>query len=157
MGRVAAVCSSGRREDPKVDLGEGELVVGYGLLGDAHAGLGECQVSVLALESIERANAVHGIAAVPGSFAENLTVQGVDLLSLRVGDRLRVGAACLEVVRLGKPAGIAHTYSFQGVSILPREGVFCRVIVGGRVGRGDRVELIREREREGGPPDREEG
>jgi MOSC domain-containing protein YiiM len=142
VARVVAVCSSRRREDPKVDLGGGELIPGYGLLGDAHAGRSLRQVSLLALESIERVNREHGIRAVPGSFAENLTTQGLDVLSVRVGDRLRVGAALLEVVQTGKPPGEAHTYSYHGVSILPLEGVFCRVVEGGRVARGDAVELI---------------
>jgi len=125
-----------------VDVGEGELRAGYGLVGDAHAGLSERQVSLLAVESIERANREYGINAVPGSFAENLTTKGLDLSSLKVGDRLRVGEAELVVVQLGKPPRMAHTYNYQGVSILPREGVFCRVVRSGRVRRGDRIALI---------------
>jgi len=143
VAHVVAVCASAQRADPKVDLGEGELVAGYGLLGDAHAGLSERQVSLLALESIDRANREHGIAAVPGSFAENLTTCGLALASLHIGDRLRVGPALLEVVQIGKPPEIAHTYSYQGVSILPHEGVFCRVVEGGRVAHGATIEVIR--------------
>lgn len=142
VGRVVAVCRSARRADPKVDVGEGELRAGHGLVGDAHAGLSEREVSLLALESIKRANREYGIGAGPGSFAENLTVQGVDLLSLRVGDRLQVGPTVLEVVQIGKPPEVAHTYNFQGVSVLPREGVFCRVVEGGRVARGDPVRVL---------------
>lgn len=142
MARVVAVCASQRRSDPKVDIGSGELQAGYGLVGDAHAGVSEREVSLLGLESILRANAEHGIQAGPGSFAENLTIEGMDLLSLRVGDRLRVGPALLEVVQIGKPLSAAHTYNFQGVSILPKEGVFCRVLEGGIVSRGDPVEVI---------------
>ena len=140
---VVAVCASARRTDPKADLGQGELYAGYGLLGDSHAGLSQRQVSLLAIESIERANREHGISARPGSFAENLTTQGLDLLALQVGDRLRVGPALLEVVQIGKPPQTPHTYSYQGVSILPQEGVFCRVLEGGRVARGDSIEVIR--------------
>ena len=141
MGRVFAVCRSKRRVDPKEDIGAGELRAGYGLVGDAHAGLSPRQVSLLALESIERANQEHGISAGPGSFAENITTQGIDLLSLRVGNRLRVGPTLLEVIQLGKPPSAAHTYNFQGVSILPTEGVFCRVLKGGRVKIGDEIAL----------------
>lgn len=140
--RVVAVCRSTRRTDPKEDVGEGELRAGYGLVGDAHAGLSEREVSLLALESIERANREHGVGAGPGSFAENLTVQGLNLLSLRVGDRLQVGPALLEVVQIGKPPEVAHTYHFRGVSILPREGIFCRVVKGGRVARGDPIRVL---------------
>lgn len=142
MAHLVAVCASARRSDPKVDIGSGELRAGYGLVGDAHAGVSEREVSLLGIESIHRANAEYGIQAGPGSFAENLTIEGLDLLSLRVGDRLRVGSALLEVVQIGKPPSDAHTYSFQGVSILPKEGVFCRVLEGGTVSRGDAVEII---------------
>jgi MOSC domain-containing protein YiiM len=137
MAHIVAVCRSEQRMEPKVDVGQGELRQDHGLVGDSHAGLSQRQVSLLALESIERANREQGIEAVPGSFAENLTTQGLDLLSLKVGDRLRVGEALLEVVQIGKPPEVAHTYHFQGVSVLPTEGVFCRVVEGGWVRRGD--------------------
>ena len=140
--RVVAVCRSRERTAPKVDVGTGELRAGYGLVGDAHAGLSEREVSLLARESIERANREHGIVAIPGSFAENLTTEGLDLLSLRVGDRLRVGATLLEVVQIGKPPDVAHTYAYQGVSILPREGLFCRIVTGGQVSCGDPIEVL---------------
>jgi MOSC domain-containing protein YiiM len=139
MARIVAVCRSGERTEPKVDIGQGELRKDHGLVGDSHAGLSQRQVSLLALESIERANREHGIEAKPGSFAENLTTQGLDLLSLKVGDRLRVGEALLEVVQIGKPPEVVHTYNFQGVSVLPTEGLFCRVVEGGWVRRGDEI------------------
>lgn len=142
MARLVAVCRSARRTDPKTDMGERELRAGYGLVGDAHAGLSEREVSLLAIESIERANREHPIGAGPGSFAENLTTEGLDLLSLQVSDRLQVGPALLEVVQIGKAPEAAHTYNFQGVSILPREGVFCRVLEGGRVARGDPIQVL---------------
>ncbi len=141
--RLVAVCSSAKRTEPKADIGEGVLYASSGLLGDSHAGLSEREVSLLAMESIERVNREPGISARPGCFAENLTTKGLDLLTLRVGDRLRIGPALLEVVQIGKPPEAAHTYSFEGVSILPREGVFCRVLEGGRVARGDPIEVIR--------------
>jgi MOSC domain-containing protein YiiM len=142
MAHIVAVCQSQQRTDPKVDVGEGELRAGHGLVGDAHAGLSERQVSLLAVESIERANREHSITAVPGSFAENLTTAGLDLGALRVGDRLRAGEAELVVVQLGKPPEMTHTYNYQGVSILPREGVFCQVMRSGRVHRGDEITRI---------------
>lgn len=141
MGQIMAVCASQGRMDPKRDVGEGYLRKGYGLEGDAHAGLSERQVSLLALESVERANEEHGIEAGPGDFAENITTRGINLLSLKVGDRLRAGEALLEVVQIGKPPSEVHTYSFRGVSILPTEGVFCRVMKGGWVRRGDEIAL----------------
>ncbi len=142
MSHIVAVCRSKRRTDPKEDVGVGELRPGRGLVGDSHAGLSEREVSLLALESIERANDEHGLEAGPGSFAENLTTQGLDLLALEVGDRLQAGEVVLEVVQIGKPPALAHTYNFQGFSILPTEGLFCRVVEGGRVHRGDEIALL---------------
>jgi MOSC domain-containing protein YiiM len=139
MARIVAVCRSEQRTEPKVDIGQGELRQDHGLVGDSHAGLSQRQVSLLALESIERANQEHGINAGPGSFAENLTTQNLDLLSLKVGDHLRVGEALLEVVQIGKPPEVSHTYHFHGVSLLPTEGVFCRVVEGGWVCQGDEI------------------
>jgi MOSC domain-containing protein YiiM len=144
MGSIVAVCTSQRRTDPKRDVGEGYLREGYGLVGDAHAGLSEREVSLLALESIERINEEQGIGASPGDFAENLTTRGIDLVSLSIGTRLRAGEAVLEVVQIGKPPHVAHTYSFQGLSLLPTEGIFCQVTKGGRVRRGDEMVVIEE-------------
>ena len=142
MAHIIAVCQSRKRTEPKADIGEGELRAGHGLVGDAHAGLSERQISLLAIESIEQANREHGITAMPGSFAENLTTEGLDLGALKVGDRLRAEEAELVVVQIGKPPGAAHTYNYQGVSILPQEGVFCRVVRSGRVRRSDEIVLI---------------
>ena len=143
MGSIAALCASQRRMDPKRDIGEGYLRQGYGPVGDAHPGLSEKEVSLLALESIERVNKEHGIDAGPGDFAENLTTQGIDLLALSIGTRLRAGEAVLEVVQIGKPPHVAYTYNFQGLSLLPTEGIFCRVAKGGRVRRGDEIVVLK--------------
>ena len=144
MGSIVAVCASRRRTDPKRDIGEGYLRESYGLVGDAHAGLSEREVSLLAWESIGRLNKEHGIKAAPGDFAENLTTQGIDLVSLPLGTRLRTGEAVLEVVQIGKPPDVTHTYNFQGLSILPTEGIFCRVIAGGRVRKDDEIAVLEE-------------
>jgi MOSC domain-containing protein YiiM len=144
--RIKAVCRSERRSDPKIDVGRGELRAGWGLVGDSHAGRphpGRWQVSLLAWESAERLNEQRGLRAVPGSFAENLTTVGLDSSGLRVGDRLKIGdRVLLEVEQLGKPPEIAHTYSFEGASLLPVEGVFCSVVVGGTVATGDEIAVI---------------
>ena len=142
MAHVVAVCASQCRSDPKVDVGTGELRAGYGLVGDAHAGYSEREVSLLGVESIEEVNREYHVAAVSGSFAENLTVAGLDLLTLKLGDQLQVGQALLEVVQIGKPPDVAHTYNYGGVSVLPRKGVFCRVVRGGGVSRGDALQVL---------------
>jgi MOSC domain-containing protein YiiM len=145
-GRVIAVCRSEQRTDPKEDVGQAEFRAGWGIEGDSHAGppqLGRWQVSLLAWEEVERLNRAHGLAARPGSFAENLTLEGLDTSSLCIGDRLQIGGqVVLEVEQLGKPPEIAHTFSHKGYSLLPTKGVFCGVVVGGPVATGDEVVVL---------------
>jgi MOSC domain-containing protein YiiM len=145
-GIIKAVCRSDDRNEPKTNVGRGELRAGWGLVGDSHAGPphpGRWQISLLAWEEVERASQAWGITALPGSFAENLSTEGLDTAGLRVGDRLRVGRqVVLEVEQLGKPPDIAHTYSFQGRSLLPIKGVFCGIVSGGTVAVGDEILLL---------------
>lgn len=138
-GILVAVCASKERTEPKTDIGIGELRAGHGLVGDAHAGFSEREVSLIAYESILRARAEFGIDARPGCFADNFAIQGLDFGAILVGDRIQVGAALLDVVQIGKPPEAPHTYDFQGVSLLREEGLFCRVLQGGRIQRGDLV------------------
>ena len=144
--RIKAVCRSDERVQPKVDVGQGELRASWGLVGDSHAGPprpGRWQISLLAWEGVERLNREQGLSAVPGSFAENLTTEELDTSHLKVGDRLRIGEqVVLEVEQLGKPPEISHTYSFQGHSLLPTEGVFCGVVAGGVVKVGDEIVVV---------------
>jgi MOSC domain-containing protein YiiM len=143
---VKAVCRSEERSEPKKNVGRGELRAGWGLIGDSHAGpprSGRWQISVLAWEYVERLYRDAGVEAVPGSFAENLTTEGLDTATLQVGDRLQIGEqVVLSVEQLGKPPDIAHTYSFQGHSLLPTHGVFCAVLSGGIVAAGDTIVIL---------------
>ncbi len=141
VGKVIGVCMSQRRTDPKNNIGEGFLQKGFGLVGDAHAG-SEKEVSLLAIESIRRLSQETGISAEPGSFAENITTEGMDLTSLPIGSQLKVGEAKLMLIQIGKDPSQAHTYNYQGYSILPKEGVFCKVIEGGGVKMGDPIRWI---------------
>jgi MOSC domain-containing protein YiiM len=148
QAKIEAVCRSRERIEPKVDVGQGELRAGWGLVGDSHAGPplpGRWQVSLLAWEEVERLNREQGLTAGPGSFAENLTTEGLDTARLKLGDRLQIGrGVILEVEQLGKPPEIAHTYNFQGHSLLPTAGVFCGVVVGGLVKAGDEIKVLAE-------------
>lgn len=141
-GTVAAVCLSEAKGTVKIDVGEGLLVTGLGFEGDGHAGFAHRQVSLLALEDIEAA-AVELPELRPGSFAENLTLQGLDLSSVAIGDRFRIGEALLEISQIGKTCHAkCEIYHRTGDCIMPRKGLFCRVIEGGWVRRGDVVELL---------------
>ncbi|MDI3521982.1 MAG: hypothetical protein PWR31_1127 [Bacillota bacterium] len=143
-GRVKAVCTSTAKGTRKEDRGEGVFRPGYGVEGDAHAGPWHRQVSLLAQESVDKMIA-KGIKLVPGDFGENLTTEGIDVAHLPVGTRLKVGAdVLLEVTQIGKKChhGCA-IYQQVGDCIMPREGIFARVLLGGRVRNGDPI-LIEE-------------
>jgi MOSC domain-containing protein YiiM len=122
--------AKGTRKDPVAGI---VLVAGSGVEGDAHAGPGDRQVSLLAWEDIEAARA-SGLDLDPGSYAENITTRGVDLPSLPVGTRLEIGAAVLEVSKIGKECHEGCEIRRKtGDCVMPRRGIFARVVVGGRV------------------------
>jgi MOSC domain-containing protein YiiM len=142
MAGIIAVCKSDKKGIKKEDVKGGLLREGFGLVGDAHA---DCcthrQVSLLAVESIDKMRAL-GLELSPGDFAENLTTEGIDLVSLPVGTRMSVGEqVILEVTQIGKEchAGCA-IFQQVGKCIMPEEGVFARVIQGGPVRVGDKIE-----------------
>jgi MOSC domain-containing protein YiiM len=122
-------------------VGKGLLQKGLGLVGDSHAG-SEREVSLLAIESLQNLCRETGISAEPGSFAENITTEGIDLISLPIGSQLQVGEAKLLLIQIGKDPSQAHTYNYQGYSLLPTEGVFCQVTENGEVKVGDIIKLI---------------
>jgi len=110
-----------------------------GIAGDAHAGEWHRQVSLLAVESIERFSAEIGREFQPGEFAENITTRGIDLRAVAILDRLMIGAVELEVTQLGKKChgGDCAVYREVGRCVMPKEGIFCRVLEGGAVKPGD--------------------
>jgi MOSC domain-containing protein YiiM len=147
-GKVVGVCASQRRTDPKKNVGKGHLQKGFGLVGDSHAGT-EKEVSLLTIESIQRLSKETGISAGPGCFAENITTEGIDLTSLPIGSDLRIGEATVTVIQIGKDPSQAHTYTYQGYSILPKEGVFCKIVEGGKIKIGNNINLTEEEGRSG--------
>ncbi|MFH1825483.1 MAG: MOSC domain-containing protein [Candidatus Firestonebacteria bacterium] len=139
-GKVIAVCLSEKKGTSKKNVGKGEIKENFGIIGDAHAGDKERQVSLLAKESIDKV-VKRGIDIKPGDFAENITTEGIDLLKLNIRDKVFIGdKIILEVTKIGKecvsPCAIYHTL---GECIMPREGIFTKVISGGIVKIEDRV------------------
>jgi cyclic pyranopterin phosphate synthase len=137
-GRIVAVCgatSKGQRKQPRL---HGILRADHGLEGDAHAGDAVRQVSLLACESIAKMRA-KGLEVSPGDFAENLTTEGIDLLALEPGHQLELeGGAVLEVTQIGKECHDRCAIYYQaGDCVMPREGIFARVLRGGAVRPGD--------------------
>ncbi|MEW6771684.1 MAG: MOSC domain-containing protein [Bacillota bacterium] len=140
MGKVLGVCISRERGTAKRNIGEGHFREGHGLEGDAHAGTPR-EVTLLMGESVQRFSREHGLEVTPGDFAENILTEGVDLGRVKPGMRLQVGEGVLEVIQIGKEVK-PHHYSFHGFRLLPTEGVFCRVVEGGRVRVGDPVTVL---------------
>ncbi|MCU0606954.1 MAG: MOSC domain-containing protein [Candidatus Edwardsbacteria bacterium] len=142
MGTVIAVCVSRNKGEKKRDVGTAVLRAGHGIEGDAHAGDWHRQVSLLADESVDTMRG-RGVELGPGDFAENLTVRGIDLKALTIGQRLQVGGSVLlEITQIGKECHDGCAIKKQvGDCVMPREGVFARVVAGGAVAAGDAISL----------------
>lgn len=141
MARVVAVCTSQKKGTQKQAIAEGQFKEEHGLVGDAHAGvMPNRQVSLLAVESIDKMRG-RGLELNPGDFAENITIEGMNLHKLPIGARLTIGeSVLLEVTQIGKECHTACAIRRQvGQCIMPEEGVFARVINGGKVRPGDEV------------------
>jgi len=135
-GSVLAVCISENKGERKKPVPSVELVVEHGIAGDAHAGDWHRQVSLLAQESIDKMRAM-GLDVSAGDFAENITTTGIDLVSLPIGTRLSLGSALLEVTQIGKECHTRCAIYYQaGDCVMPKEGIFARVIKGGVVAPG---------------------
>ncbi|MBW7996307.1 MAG: MOSC domain-containing protein [Candidatus Glassbacteria bacterium] len=142
-GKVLAVCISPKRGVQKREVERAELVAGHGIAGDAHAGPGHRQVSLLSAGSIEQISA-RGVDTFHGIFAENIVVGGLELMTLPVGTMLAVGDARLEVTQIGKEChSRCAIYEQAGDCVMPREGIFARVIRGGSIAPGAKIELLR--------------
>ncbi|MFZ5447545.1 MAG: MOSC domain-containing protein [Thermodesulfobacteriota bacterium] len=141
FGRIHAVSVSDRKGVVKHNVPHARLLVEHGLEGDAHAEGGIRQVSLLSLASIDKMVAA-GADVKPGDFAENLTIEGLEVMTLPVGTRLKVGQVELEITQIGKAChkGCAIR-ELVGDCVMPREGVFARVLTEGVVKVGDVIEV----------------
>lgn len=139
MGTIISLNISTEKGVVKNPVAEVELVVDHGVKGDAHAGKWHRQVSLLAEESIDFMRK-KGLELDPGVFAENITTKGIDLVGLPVGTRLVAGETELEVTQIGKKChkGCA-IFQQVGDCIMPREGIFAKVVIPGILRCGDRI------------------
>jgi len=142
-GRINAISVSKEKGTQKVNVSEAELKTDFGIIGDAHAGSTHRQVSLLAVESIEEMVA-KGAKVSPGNFAENITTEGIDLLLLEVGSKLKLGESTeLEITQFGKQChSRCEIFKQVGDCIMPREGIFAKVIKPGRINVGDAIEVL---------------
>jgi MOSC domain-containing protein YiiM len=141
--RIHAISVSDRKGVPKKNVPQATLQEGHGIVSDAHAGEWHRQVSILALESIEKMLG-KGFEIGAGDFAENITTEGVDLTSLPVGQRLRLGKqTVVEITQKGKECHQrCAIYEKAGDCVMPREGIFCKVLAGGDIRAGDPIDIV---------------
>lgn len=142
MGKIMAVCISEKRGTQKKNIEKVRLIENFGLEGDAHGGNWHRQVSLLSYEKV-RAFEEKGISVEDGTFGENLLVEGFDFKNLPVGTRFRCGEVLLEMTQIGKEChSHCEIYRAVGDCIMPREGVFARVLYGGMIQIGDELEIV---------------
>lgn len=141
--KIVSIALSKKKGTRKVQVEQGLVIKNYGLKGDAHAGPWHRQVSFLASESIERARK-HGLDVTFGDFAENIATSGVDWKKLPVGTRVKIGnSAEVEISQIGKEChNKCAIYYKAGDCIMPKEGIFARVLTSGKICCGDKVETI---------------
>ena len=141
-GKVVAVCISEQKGQRKKPVAEVLIRENHGIVGDAHAGDWHRQINLLALESIKKMQD-KGLDVTTGDFAENITTEGIDLPSLPIGTKLLIGETLHEVTQIGKEC---HTrcaiYQQAGDCVMPREGIFVKVLRGGTIRTNDRIEVV---------------
>ncbi|MGB7605684.1 MAG: MOSC domain-containing protein [Lutisporaceae bacterium] len=142
-GFIYSISISSERGQLKKEVAEVNVIENYGIENDGHAGNWGRQITCLNLASVQKVNKVHQLNVGPGDFAENILIDGMDFSMMPVGSRLRLGSsAVIEITQIGKedhPSIVSRTF---GVSLLPSEGLFCKVITGGKVKKGDIVKKI---------------
>lgn len=142
MGKVIAVCTSPAKGTQKTNVGEALFIEDFGLEGDAHAGKWHRQVSLLSYDKIEEFRK-RGAEVADGAFGENLVVEGFDFRTLPVGTRFCCNDVILEMTQIGKECHQGcEIFQKMGDCIMPREGVFAKVIKGGRIHTGDNMVII---------------
>ncbi len=152
LPRIHAVAVSTRKGIPKTLKPSVVLRENWGIEGDVHAGAWHRQISLLALESIEKMRA-KGLKVRAGAFAENITTEGITLTDLVPGDRLRIGGVTLEITQIGKECHTLCAIAIKaGDCVMPREGIFARVLAGGEIAPGAAIEAIRSADHRGTAP-----
>ncbi|MBE6817719.1 MAG: MOSC domain-containing protein [Ruminococcaceae bacterium] len=144
MAKVVAINISTKKKTPKQSVPAGKLIENFGFEGDAHAGNWHRQVSLLGKESIEKSKGMRTDGLCHGMFAENITTEGITLYTMPVGTKLQIGEeALIEITQIGKEChdGCAIK-ELVGKCIMPREGIFAKVLRGGTVKPGDSIVVV---------------
>lgn len=145
MGKVMSVCTSEAKGTQKKNVGTAEFVENWGIKGDAHAGKWHRQVSLLSYDKIEEFRA-RGAEVADGAFGENLVVEGFDFAKLPVGTVFKCNDVILELTQIGKKCHSGcEIFKKMGDCIMPREGVFTKVLHGGKISVGDELIILEEK------------
>ena len=143
MAQVVSVCISEKKGTKKHPVAEISLRPHHGIVGDAHAGDWHRQVSLLANESVDRMRK-EGLTLAAGDFAENILTEGLTLRTLPVGTVLRAGEVRLEVTQIGKEChNDCAIRKAAGDCVMPREGIFVKVLESGEIKTGDEIEIVK--------------
>ena len=143
-GRIVAISISKKKGIPKSNVQFAMLIENHGIEGDIHAGNWHRQVSFLAMESIDKMKKA-GLAKLrPGAFAENITTEFIDIPNIKIGTQIKIGKeAVLEITQIGKEC---HTkcaiFVKVGDCVMPKEGIFAKVIKGGKIFIDDVITVI---------------
>ncbi len=143
MAKIVSINKSEKRGTLKTPSTDGVLIENHGLEGDAHADGTHRQLSLLAKESYAKMEALGAGKLEWGSFAENITTEGIELYTLPVGTKLKIAGCIAEVTQIGKQChGDCEIYKKVGTCVMPREGIFVRILQGGEIHAGDIIEII---------------
>lgn len=143
MAKVVAINISEKKGVPKTTIESGEFIENFGLKGDAHAGNWHRQVSLLGQESIDKVKALGVKGLCTGRFAENITTEGLELYTLPIGTRFEINGVLFEVTQIGKECHQKCAIYHQiGDCVMPKEGIFARVLKGGIIKAGDEIKVL---------------
>lgn len=147
MAKVIAINISERKGVPKTPIPEGEFIVDFGLKGDAHGGNWHRQVSFLDQSSIDKVSALGVKGLCTGNFAENITTEDIVLYTLPIGTLIDINGVIFEVTQIGKECHQkCAIYKLVGDCVMPKEGIFAKVIKGGIIRPGDEIKIIEKKD-----------
>ena len=144
MGKILAINTSEKKGVMKAEVQDAVLRENHGIEGDAHSGPGIRQLSLLANESIDKIRDKINTGLCFGRFAENITTEGIALSSLAIGTKLQMGGeAIIEITQIGKEChSECEIKRLAGDCVMPREGIFGAVIKGGKISKGDEINVV---------------
>lgn len=143
MPSIFAINISEKKGVVNKDIEKGYFEVNHGLVGDAHAGSGHRQVSLLGKETIDKMRKLEVKGFCTNKFVENLTTEGIELYKLSVGTKMKIGEALLEVTQVGKECHKGcEIRKLVDDCVMPKEGIFMKVISAGWIKKGDEIKVI---------------